>query len=144
MNVISKFSDEYDFLSNFYESPVTYEGFTYRNSEAAYQAQKCSIVLERVKFTTLTAHHAKKLGRSVNIRLDWENVKADVMFHVVLSKFEQNTELAHKLMQTGDAYLEEGNTWGDTTWGTVNGQGQNLLGKILMDVRRVLKERNIE
>lgn len=41
---------------------------------------------------------------------------------------------------TIDEHLEEGNTWGDTTWGTVNGIGENRLGRILMKVRKKLQE----
>ena len=51
----------------------------------------------------------------------------------------QNAELRIKLLETGNEHLEEGNTWGDRIWGTVNGVGQNRLGKILMRVREELK-----
>ena len=44
------------------------------------------------------------------------------------------------LIATGDAYLEKENTWGDRVWGTVNGQGANNLGRILMDVRDELSK----
>ncbi len=143
MKVISRFANENAFLSNFYERPVTYDGLTYRNSEAAFQAQKCQLISEKVAFTTMNPRQAKKAGRSVKLRPDWETVKVDKMYHIVLAKFEQNPDLMNLLLNTGDVYLEEGNTWGDTTWGTVNGHGQNLLGKILMDVRKELGERNV-
>lgn len=45
----------------------------------------------------------------------------------------QNNEPAFQAQKCADA--EEGNTWGDRIWGTVNGQGSNLLGKILMLTR---------
>lgn len=38
--IIDKFRGEYDFLSNFYSCQVTYNGESYLNSEAAFQAQK--------------------------------------------------------------------------------------------------------
>ena len=44
-----------------------------------------------------------------------------------------------KVLATGDAYLEEGNTWGDRIWGTVNGSGANRLGFILMQIRAEIK-----
>lgn len=44
------------------------------------------------------------------------------------------------MLATGDAYLEEGNTWGDRIWGTVNGSGANRLGVILMQIRAELKD----
>ena len=61
------------------------------------------------------------------------------MLEIVRSKFKQNKDLAKKLIETGDAYLEEGNWWGDKIWGVCNGEGENRFGKILMQVREELK-----
>jgi hypothetical protein len=58
---------------------------------------------------------------------------------VLRAKFAPGTELAGKLLDTGGAHLEEGNTWGDTFWGTVNGAGDNYLGLCLMKVREELR-----
>ena len=66
--------------------------------------------------------------------------KIKIMEEIVRAKFVQNPELAQKLIATGNAYLEEGNTWGDKVWGTVNGSGANNLGIILMKVRNELAE----
>jgi len=64
------------------------------------------------------------------------------MREIVWAKFSQNPELAEKLLTTGERYLEETDWWGDNTWGVYQGEGQNLLGKILMDTRaRLAKER---
>ena len=140
---INSFTGEYYFLSNFYETPVTYNGITYLNNEAAFQAQKCKSSAEREMFADLNASEAKKLGRKVPLRADWEIIKMDVMMRIVQAKFEQHPELAEKLLQTDTAYLEEGNTWGDRVWGTVDGKGANNLGRILMQVREILRERQI-
>lgn len=78
---------------------------------------------------------AKKLGRRVALRKDWESVKFSIMKDLVKAKFTQNPDLAEKLLATDNAHLEEGNTWGDRIWGTVNGTGANKLGIILMQVR---------
>lgn len=61
------------------------------------------------------------------------------MYEICKAKFSQNEELRDRLLATGDEYLEEGNTWGDRIWGTVNGICENRLGKILMRVREELK-----
>lgn len=135
MDYINEFRNDNYYLSNFYECPVTYDGLTYRNNEAAFQAQKCINPKDREQFTTLNPSEAKKFGRRVVLRKDWEDIKVKVMTDVVRAKFEQNEDLRKKLLETGNAYLEEGNTWGDRTWGTVNGNGSNLLGKILMQCR---------
>lgn len=135
---------EYAFLSNFYECPVricfpeTGECFTFSTSEHAFQAAKCPTRAR--EFSGLTPGQAKRLGRQVDMRDDWEDVKDDVMYEVVLAKFTQNEELKDKLLATGDEELVEGNTWGDRYWGQVNGVGKNMLGKTLMRVRDELRD----
>lgn len=141
-NVINSFRGKYYFLSNFYMAPVTYDGITYTNSEAAFQAQKCKNPADRKAFANLNPSEAKKKGRHVALRDDWESGKYAIMYRIVLEKFEQNPLLRLKLQATGDSHLEEGNNWGDRIWGTVNGEGNNLLGKILMMVRMELHKDN--
>ena len=147
-NMINSFRDKYFFLSNFYSCKVTYQGLTYENNEAAFQAQKCLSDGEKRKFCSLNPSEAKRLGRHVPLRKDWENVKVGVMKEIVRCKFEQHPELKEKLLALKNIYLEEGNDWGDKIWGTVNGQGKNLLGNILMSVRdeflALEKEKEIE
>jgi ribA/ribD-fused uncharacterized protein len=137
--MINSFTGKYFFLSNFYERDVTYRGITYKNNEAAFQAQKTLDENVRKEFANLNPSEAKKKGRSIKLRKDWEDVKYEVMYHVCFEKFVQNPDLAKKLLATGNAHLEEGNTWGDKIWGTVNGKGQNHLGKILMRIREELQ-----
>ena len=143
MKTINDFRNEYFFLSNFYMAPVTFEGITYTNSEAAFQAQKCIDAEDRKVFSTMSPSEAKRAGRHVKLRPDWETIKVDIMTKIVESKFTQNVNLGLKLLETQDSYLEEDNTWGDRIWGTVNGNGQNLLGKILMQTRTKLKNKEI-
>ena len=57
------------------------------------------------------------------------------MLNLVRAKFKQNPGLAEKLLNTGERELVEGNQWGDTFWGVCSGKGENVLGKILMQVR---------
>lgn len=138
-NNIYKFEGDLFFLSNYYSAPVVYEGITYRNNEAAFQANKSVDRSVQMTFSKLSAPEAKKKGRDINLRKDWENVKVQIMKEIVHAKFEQNPLLREKLLQTGDAYLEEGNDWGDRIWGTVDGKGANLLGIILMEERECLR-----
>ena len=137
--MIDSFRDEFFFLSNFYEIPVTYRGITYQNSEAAFQAQKTTDPAKQAEFAALSPTEAKRKGRSITLRPDWEQVKAGEMRAIVTAKFTQHPELAAQLLATGDEPLEEGNDWGDRIWGTVNGKGKNLLGIILMEVRAELR-----
>ena len=122
-------------------APVSYNGWDYTNNEAAFQAQKTKN--RRLKFqlfSQASPSEAKAAGRKIDLRSDQEEVKDKVMYEIVLAKFTQNPDLKEKLLATGDEYLEEGNTWGDTIWGTVDGVGENRLGKILMRVRDELNE----
>lgn len=137
--MINEFRGPYYFLSNFYEAPVTWNSITYRNNEAAFQSAKTNSIVVRETFATMDPSAAKREGRRVVLRPDWEEVKYQIMYEICLAKFTQNKELRERLLATGDEYLEEGNTWGDRIWGTVNGQGNNWLGKILMQVREELK-----
>ena len=138
--VIDQFRGEFHWLSNFYSCPVPFEGLTFSNSEAAFQAAKSLDMKERVKFVDLAAGQSKKLGRRVELRPDWEDVKIDIMRQVLKSKFTQNPELKAKLIATGDAELIEGNNWNDTFWGVCRGKGRNHLGKLLMEVRAELMD----
>ena len=130
--MIDKFEGEYAFLSNFYDCPVNY-GLTYRNSEAAFQAMKDPC--RDIEFINLNASRAKALGRKVKLRSDWEEIKDTIMLEVLRCKFDTNPGLKEKLIATGDEFLVEGNTWGDTYWGVCNGKGRNNLGHLLMKVR---------
>ena len=136
--VIDHFKGEFDWLSNFHNCPVHFEGLTFGNTEAAFQAAKTLDMEEREKFLGLAAGQAKRKGRRVELRSDWEAVKIEVMREVLRCKFTQNPELKAKLIATGDAELIEGNNWNDRFWGVCRSVGQNHLGKLLMEVRAEL------
>ena len=138
-NYILEFNGLYRFLSNFYLAVVTYDGITYPSSEHAFVAQKTLDVIKRHELVDmmLTPGEAKKYGKKLKLRSDWEAVKYDIMKGIVKAKFTQNPALLEKLLDTGDKILVEGNTWGDTIWGVYLGTlcGKNYLGMILMEVR---------
>lgn len=135
---ITTFIGEYCFLSNFYRSPITWAGKTWPTVEHAYQAAKTSdpVVQEAIRVLELP-NQAKRAGRYVQIRPDWEDVKVDLMMELVDIKFTQHPELKQRLLDTSDLYIEEGNTWRDTFWGVCppGGSGKNFLGRILMSLR---------
>lgn len=144
--VIDSFYGEYRFLSNFYEATVFYEDIEYPTSEHCFQAAKihypsCQATFDaRIDVIMLeTPGQAKRWGKKVPLRPDWQEVKYSIMYDIVLAKFRQHPSLAKKLIETGDAELIEGNTWGDKIWGVCDGVGTNWLGKILMEVRGKLK-----
>ena len=142
--MINKFDGEYFFLSNYFPCQVywreegdTHPALTYQISEAAFQAAKAKKFRMRRVFSHLPADESKYLGKHVELRSDWEEVKDEIMLQIVRAKFTQNKGLRQKLLDTGDEELVEGTTWHDTYWGIdlETGKGENHLGKILMQVR---------
>jgi ribA/ribD-fused uncharacterized protein len=139
--MILQLSGEFWFMSNFYEAPVRFQGITWPSVEHAYQAMKTDSWRERDNIGLAASPSlAKKIGRGVRVREDWDNIKIDVMNALVRAKFSQNAELRQLLVGTEDEIME-GNTWGDTFWGVMlpTGGGRNELGKILMKVREELR-----
>ena len=131
--VIDDFRGEYFFLSNFYPVEVTYEGYSYKNNEAAFQAQKD--LSRREEFINLNPMMSKIKGKKVKLRDDWNEAKVSIMEEIVRCKFDQNPDIKEKLINTKGKTLIEGNKWNDTFWGMCNGKGENILGKILMNLR---------
>lgn len=134
------FRGEYAFLSNMYSASFEWDGRTYRNSEAAFQSAKSLDPAVRDEFSEMAGVTAKREGKKVLLRGDWESVKDGIMEEVVRAKFAQNSDLLKKLIDTEDMELVEGNRWHDTYWGIdlVSGKGENHLGIILMKIRAEL------
>lgn len=141
MDVIGRFNGQYDFLSNFYDHAFEFNGHIFKTAEHAYQAHKAidDVDFEKLK-NAETPGAAKKLGRKIYIRWDWDEVKLELMYQIVLAKFSSDEALKNRLLATYPSKLVEGNTWGDTFWGICNGIGENCLGQILMRVRSVLRK----
>lgn len=140
---INDFRFQYRWLSNFHVAPIRYEGILYPSTEHAYQAAKSLDEDVRHHFAALpTPRDAKRAGRTVALRGDWEYVKNRVMYDVCFAKFTSHHYLWEALVATGDTKLVEGNTWNDTYWGVCNGVGRNQLGITLMVIRDVLNARN--
>jgi ribA/ribD-fused uncharacterized protein len=144
--IISSFSGEHAFLSNFWEEPFDCGGRVVPTSEHAFQAQKTSDPVWRDDIVKArTPGIAKRLGRKAPLRPNWNEVRVSIMRKILAHKFAPGTELAAKLIATHPAELVEGNTWGDTFWGCVHPTpgsnlwvGANHLGILLMERRAEL------
>ena len=143
--MIKNFEGEYAFLSNFYFSPMIIDNVVYTTNEHYFQAMKSLNPKERQAIALApTPGKAKRLGRKVSLRKDWEDIKEEVMLTGLRHKFS-NPELRKKLLATGNEELIEGTTWHDNYWGICDceacgGQGKNRLGKLLMQVREELAD----
>jgi len=154
MEDITEFVGKHRFLSNFWSTVVTLDGVNYPSVEHAYQAAKTLDLEEREKILNCeSASKAKKVGKTVLLRSDWEEIKLLVMSDLVTQKFTNHSYLKERLLETGNARLYEGNWWKDTFWGVSpppryvyigekrvrrKGKGKNKLGRILMKVRSEL------
>lgn len=148
------FTDEAPF-SNFYETPFSYKGFLINNSEKGFMLEK-ALTFDKDKAEDIvkakTAFQAKKIGRQIRNYNDslWNKIRYEKMKDVLRAKFSSSAHLKQILLDTGDRILVEGSPY-DKIWGVgvdwksssilnqSNWQGQNLLGKALMDIRKELK-----
>ena len=139
--MIKELQGEYRFLSNFWPAVVELDGVKYPTVEHAYQAAKTLDLEQRAKIAaSSTPGVAKREGKKVVIRQDWDEVKIPTMRSLLQQKF-QIASLRRKLLATGDQEIQEGNTWGDRFWGICRGSGQNHLGKLLMVVREEIQSK---
>lgn len=133
---IGPFTGEFRFLSNFFPIAVAYEAILYPTAEHAFQAAKTLDPHARARIRTLpTASAAKRSGRSLVLRADWEQVKLTVMAQILREKF-RHPVLRAQLLRTHPRPLVEVNTWGDHFWGVCHGTGENHLGRLLIALRR--------
>ncbi len=138
MLIINNFDSDYAFLSNFYYCILNYEGITFESAENAYQASKTLDIDIRKSFTFITPGKAKREGKKIKLRENWDVIKLKIMEDIVRDKFNQNPDLKQRLIKTNNAILIENNNWNDHFWGVCNGKGENNLGKILMKIRSEL------
>lgn len=124
------------FCSNMYAAPV----FGYASVEHAFVASKTTDPRERARVRAEPdPRRAKRLGRQLTLRSDWDRMRLEVMETLVREKFARHPDLAARLAATGDVQLVERNHWRDTFWGVCGGRGENHLGRILMRVRDELR-----
>ena len=128
------FRGSFDFMSNMYNCTIMYNGCKYSCVESAFQAQKCADEVEKKLFNHIDGFLAKKYGKKVSLRKDWNKVRVPIMEEIVRAKFSQHPDLANKIAKV-EGVIQEDNSWHDTFWGVCNGEGANNLGKILMKIR---------
>lgn len=142
---------EQDFyvLSNFSAFRLCWEGMDFDTSEHAYHWEKFAteeddqtrngIAYEIARASS--AHQAFKIAEAQKHlrRPDWDDIKVDVMRRILRAKAEQHEYVRRKLLATGDRDLIE-DSWRDNFWGWgPNRDGQNMLGKLWMEVRAKLR-----
>jgi ribA/ribD-fused uncharacterized protein len=144
---VLEFRGEFWFLSNFCTSEITFHylgrEWTATSVEHAYQACK-SLNPDDVQWVLLrhSPGEAKREGRRIKIRADWEQIKDEVMMTMLRKKFADPT-FRDKLLAI-DGRIVEGNYWHDNYWGVCTCRkcsaksAGNKLGALLMTLRREL------
>jgi ribA/ribD-fused uncharacterized protein len=132
----------YQWLSNFWQVSINAFGLIFPSVEHAYQASKTDIKeLQQMIAKFSYAESAKKFGKNIQLIPNWNMRKIEFMKEYLTQKFNQE-HFKKKLLNTGTLYLEETNNWKDTFWGVCNGIGQNILGKLIMDIRTELQKQS--
>ena len=140
-NKVVQFTKDEMWLSNMIKCDVILDGVTYCSVENAFQAAKCLKPTARKQFEDLDGYQAKKLGKTVDLRSDWEENKLIILLDLVRQKFNQ-PKFKTLLLETKNMYIQEGNLWNDRFYGVClkTGIGANYLGLMLMQVRKELQE----
>ncbi|MBX9910291.1 MAG: NADAR family protein [Beijerinckiaceae bacterium] len=132
-------------FSNLFRRPVEFEGETYPTSEHAYQAGKAR--KEAVRQWLMAAPSPALLAMAAHglyywdVAPGWSRTKFDRMRRILHAKFTQHADFRELLLGTGQARLVEAATEDNAVnrlWGEVNGVGENMLGKMLMEIRSEL------
>jgi ribA/ribD-fused uncharacterized protein len=148
-NQIKEFKGQNFFLSNFFPHKIFYKGFEFASGEHLFNALKTLNREEAIHvMDASTPGEAKHRGRRVTLRENWDDVERfTAMRNTVGAKFISGGPLATYLVNTGDSFLIEGNTWHDNVWGdcicgrpSCQTQGQNHLGLLLMELRTDLQK----
>jgi ribA/ribD-fused uncharacterized protein len=135
--MIKAFKDEYRWLSNFVPAKIVLDGVLYLSVEHAYQSAK-SDKPEWKRFcqTEINPVIVKRNSKEVILLSYWDNIKDDIMEYCIRQKYNQ-APYKQLLLNTKDQIIQEGNYWGDKYWGIClkTGEGQNKLGRLIMQIR---------
>lgn len=142
------FRGELAFLSNFHEQGFYCEALSREvpTSEHAFMALKTVDPAQQAHILeAATPGEAKRRGRGVTLRPDWDaGARVWAMRTVLDSKFAV-PDLRERLLATGTTKLVEVNEWHDQFWGDcwcpshVGNPGVNMLGELLMSLRTELR-----
>ncbi len=132
--------EENGWLTNFWPSEVVIDGITWPTSEHYYQAMKHKGSDLEYKIRNQTsARKAKNLARAHPYPVRWTlEDKVYFMRKAIRAKFDQHPTLQKQLLDTGTAVLQEASPK-DALWGEgSDGEGVNLMGLLLMELRAEL------
>lgn len=147
----------YGFMSNWWPSPFTIDNVLFPTTEHHMMVMKALLMgdqaMARTILNTKSPSAVKGLGKKVkNFSPQlWDTHKFEIVLTGNMAKFTQHPDLKQQLLATGDRIIAEASPY-DKIWGIgmaptdsrarnpANWKGQNLLGRILMEVRSRLRQ----
>ena len=130
------------YLANYSNHGFTVNNVFYKTAEHFYQANKFDNEEIREKIINAeTPKESSTIGRDrKNIRRkDFKDIKLSVMSEAIYNKFSQNKDIRSKLIETRNEPIREMTTK-ESFWGVgPNLDGENQIGKILMNIRKRVK-----
>lgn len=146
-DIISSFTNEYDFLAPEYPCEVCIFDeleISYPSYEHALQASKLDDMEQRNLIRQTTGmREIKKLTMKASQQSSWKNDCFEIARKILRDKFVRNKNLTNRLMQIKNMEFQYKNDYGDLFWGVdKDGKGQNKLGKLLYDMRCEIEANN--
>lgn len=147
METIEFFEREYYMLSNWSAHKVKLWGNEFMTADHAYHYKKFEESAPHIARKILKASspmEAKNIASKYKTySLDkWEAIKDEVLYEILKTKAQQHTEVYDALIKSNGKNLIENSPY-DSYWGTgPDGNGQNKLGKLWMQIRTELTQKN--
>jgi ribA/ribD-fused uncharacterized protein len=129
-------------FSNFSPHSIEFDGILFPTAEHAFHAAKFDdpTIKSEIQHSR-SPLEAYTLGKKYKDkrRGNWDDIKLDTLYQIMVEKVAQHTEVKDALLATGNEEIVEDNP-NDDYWGNgADGKGQNQTGKILMRIREELK-----
>jgi hypothetical protein len=154
--LVKRVKDEHGWISCMAPHTVMYNGTLYRTPEALFQSLRFHKhpEIQKELWDARSPMGVKMIARKHQVKLNrvgkWDEAPEDLVWmkQVLTLKLEQHPELHQMLIDTGNATIIEDCTSHDREsarfWGMVlkdgNWIGENILGKLWMELRNELKQ----
>lgn len=148
------YEQEFYVLSNFSAFSLWWRKHLFPTSEHAYQWEKFAYldghtaserkqIKAEIKYAN-SAHRAFKIAEQHRglVHPEWAQIRVATMRQILLAKVGQHEYVKRKLLETGNREIVE-DSWRDGFWGWgEDKKGHNMLGKLWMEIRAAIQERN--
>jgi ribA/ribD-fused uncharacterized protein len=139
------YENDFYVLSNFSAFRIAWKARDFDTSEHAYHWEKFPLEpdIRQGILQARSAHQAFKIAEYYKdkVRSDWPQRRVATMKEILRAKVKQHEYVNRKLIETGNRWLVE-DSWRDSFWGWgEDGNGQNMLGRLWMEIRDELRSK---